>query len=306
MQPLIREVSRPAADSPITTYVWPAESADATQLILVHGMSESAQNYGRLANLFNQNDISLITYDQIGHGQVAKANDTLGYFGGQSGHKRLVEDAHTVLSAYARNNQPIILLGHSMGSLVVRVLAQQYSQDFNALLAGVVLTGTMAPPDIVRRILLAGKFFNYYHPTQKNYFLHRLIFGKYKYDYELGKRVIDEMRCPPKDGQTHDEPIDRFVFTNNGFAELSQLLYKTTDPQWAQSIVPAMPLLVLTGLNDLFSRKGKDINRLAGQIDHLKQAKLINYNQVGHHVLFDDNQQPNYDLINWINAVVKI
>lgn len=107
---------------------WPRSQARGAVLI-VHGLSEHSGRYQRLAQWFHQRGYAVRSYDQRGHGQSP----------GQRGALRhgddLLEDLATVYQDFANVvSAPPLLLGHSMGGLVV---------------ARAVLDGRVKPPAMV-------------------------------------------------------------------------------------------------------------------------------------------------------------
>ncbi|MDQ6648191.1 MAG: lysophospholipase, partial [Pseudomonadota bacterium] len=104
---------------------WPMQEARGAVLI-VHGLGEHSGRYERLAQWFNERGYAVRSYDQRGHGK------TPGRRGALRHADDLLEDLATVYNGYANSlPSPPILLGHSMGALVV---------------ARTVLDGRIAPP----------------------------------------------------------------------------------------------------------------------------------------------------------------
>ena len=97
---------------------WPLESGVATRgtVLLVHGLGEHAGRYEHVARRLNAWGFAVRGYDQCGHGESAGARGSL------PSDTRLLDDlADIVDSTRARMapGTPLILLGHSMGGLVV-------------------------------------------------------------------------------------------------------------------------------------------------------------------------------------------
>ncbi len=97
---------------------WPLESGVAMRgmVIIVHGLGEHAGRYDHVARKLNAWGFAVRGYDQCGHGESG------GLPGSLPTDTRLLDDlADIVDSTRARvpKNTPLILLGHSMGGLVV-------------------------------------------------------------------------------------------------------------------------------------------------------------------------------------------
>lgn len=118
-----------AADSTLSPFVasdgdhiviqdWPLEAGVALRgvVIVVHGLGEHAGRYDPVARRLNQWGFAVRGYDQCGHGESG------GTRGGLPTDTRLLDDlADIVDSTRARmaKGTPLILLGHSLGGLVV-------------------------------------------------------------------------------------------------------------------------------------------------------------------------------------------
>jgi alpha-beta hydrolase superfamily lysophospholipase len=84
-------------------------------VLIVHGLGEHAARYAQTADEINRWGYTVRSYDQYGHG------DSGGRRGALSRDMRLVEDLADVVDGTRRlmaPNEPLILLGHSMGGVV--------------------------------------------------------------------------------------------------------------------------------------------------------------------------------------------
>jgi alpha-beta hydrolase superfamily lysophospholipase len=88
-------------------------------VLLVHGLGEHAGRYGHVARRLNSWGFAVRGYDHYGHGES----------GGERGalpmESRLIDDLADVIESTRRrmdHEQPLIVLGHSMGGLVAACL----------------------------------------------------------------------------------------------------------------------------------------------------------------------------------------
>jgi len=111
---------------------WQTTSTNAV-IILVHGMGEHSTRYADFViPEFLKNDISVITYDQFGHGK------TQGKRGHNPGFESLLDCVEIVINKAHEifSNIPAFLYGHSMGANVVINYVLKRKNDLN----GVIVT----------------------------------------------------------------------------------------------------------------------------------------------------------------------
>ena len=91
----------------------------------VHGMTEYIGRYERFMCDMADNGYLCFGYDHLGHGNTATDESELGFIAPKDGWKLLVEDvkrfSDAVFYEFGRTNEPYILMGHSMGSFIVRL-----------------------------------------------------------------------------------------------------------------------------------------------------------------------------------------
>ena len=141
----------------------PGESAKGI-VQLVHGMCEHKERYVPFMEFLADNGYASIIHDHRGHGESVKSSDDLGYFY-EGGYTAMIEDVKAV-TLLARKEfsgnvtgadkesgenkaggkperkdageLPLILFGHSMGSMAVRSFTKRY----DCLIDGLVVCGS--------------------------------------------------------------------------------------------------------------------------------------------------------------------
>src|SRR5690606_18119795 len=118
----------------------PAGASIKAAILLLHGMQEHNGRYNDFADYLKTRGYAVLTYDHIGHGRTAKTKDQLGFFRRNQPGDRLVEEAERMASFLTQRfpDVPLVLMGHSMGSFVARVLLKKAAHRFD----GVILMGT--------------------------------------------------------------------------------------------------------------------------------------------------------------------
>ncbi len=113
------------------TFFQPQGEVKATLLVL-HGMCEHSGRYAEFAEYLAKQGIAVLTYDHLGHGKTAKSAKELGFFDKEYPMQTLLKDtvmmADVLKSKYA--DVPHFIMGHSMGSFIVRNVLKYHSHDF--------------------------------------------------------------------------------------------------------------------------------------------------------------------------------
>ena len=137
----------------LAVYDWPApEGRLLGTVLLVHGLGEHAGRYAEVAAQLRHWGFAVRAYDQQGHGQSEGLRGDLLRPGSLQADLARVIDATRLQAASAQS--PLILLGHSMGGLVVaRALAEQLRSVDAAVLSSPALG---AFPNLLQRVLLAS------------------------------------------------------------------------------------------------------------------------------------------------------
>lgn len=131
---------------------WPIASNFALRgvVILVHGLGEHAGRYDHVARRLNTWGFAVRGYDQCGHGESG------GPRGGLPTDTRLLDDLADIVDstrAKMQKGMPLILLGHSMGGLVVARFVSLAIRPVE----GLVLSSPALDPGLnpVQKLLLA-------------------------------------------------------------------------------------------------------------------------------------------------------
>lgn len=127
----------------ITYYVWPVD-APIGVVQIAHGVGEYAQRYKPLALALNEAGFTVYANDQRGHGQtgVDQHQGDLTKLGklGPGGLDATIANIRQLSTIITKENPtiPLVLLGHSWGSLMAQKIINSNARDYDA----VVLTGT--------------------------------------------------------------------------------------------------------------------------------------------------------------------
>ncbi|MGW1379100.1 alpha/beta fold hydrolase [Streptomyces sp. NPDC002446] len=140
MQAMQQDFHQAPDGARIAVYTWLPESGHPRALVqIAHGAAEHGRRYARFARFLAGHGYGVIVSDHRGHGATAASTGGRGVVGTDS-WRAIVADLKGIgdHAAAAHPGIPLVLLGHSMGSM----LARDYAQEYGADLAGMILTGT--------------------------------------------------------------------------------------------------------------------------------------------------------------------
>jgi alpha-beta hydrolase superfamily lysophospholipase len=128
--------------------IWPDQANKGT-VVIVHGLGDHALRYAHVAQRFNELGFHVRAYDQFGHGESGGSRGRIPH------EMRLVDDLADVVDDTRRNmqrNQLLVLLGHSMGGVVVASFVRQQMRPVD----GIILSSPAFNPglNLVQKLLL--------------------------------------------------------------------------------------------------------------------------------------------------------
>lgn len=257
-------------------------------LHIVHGMTEHIRRYHDLMVQMAQAGYLCFGYDHLGHGITARNEEELGFIAGKEGHRRLCEDvgqfSQAVRAEYGQE-LPYYLLGHSMGSFIVRLAVQEQIVRPDRL----IIMGTGGPnPASGAGILLLRLIRGVYGEKHISPFAEKLIFGGYNKRFE---------KSDPKGWLTKDagirekyrnDPLCMFHFTVSALQDLVCLNQKANAPSWFRNVPKDLPMLLVSGAQDPVGNYGRGVETVCKKLQaegcHV-QMKL--YENCRHEILND-------------------
>ena len=144
---------------------------------LVHGMTEYIGRYNSLLSLIASAGYIACGFDNLGHGKTAAQNE-LGFISEKDGYKYLIDDVFIFGKAVKQDfpNIPYYLMGHSMGSFIVRLTAEKYGRDIDRL----IICGTGGPnPAAPVGLALADLLILFKGAHGYSDFIENMAFGSY-------------------------------------------------------------------------------------------------------------------------------
>ncbi|WP_080798815.1 alpha/beta hydrolase [Arabiibacter massiliensis] len=271
---------------------------------IVHGMSEHVGRYDEFARHLVAHGFVVCAEDHIGHGKSAPSPEKLGCLP-PDGKEILIEDVHelrkTVTSRYSRQT-PYILLGHSMGSFIVRAYLARHGED----VAAAVICGTGQQPLLLSRAgnLLARLIARSKGPDHRSAFIDGLGAGAYGKQIEGARTSHDWLSTDPAvvDAFLADE-LCGAMFSVGGYATLTDLTGEVATASCAAKVPKELPLLFVAGAEDPVGARGKGVKAAADLMRRVgvQDVETKLYEGMRHEILNEPGRRQVYtDIVDWI------
>ena len=239
---------------------WIPEGEVTAVLQICHGMVEYIDRYHDFAEFLASNGVYVIGHDHLGHGQSITSEEKLGYFHHTNGNDVVVSDIHSLrqITEEKYPNIPYYIMGHSMGSFLVR----QYLGTYSEGIAGAVIMGTGdQPTPIVQGGMLICKIIAAFKGWEhRSNFVNNLAVGGYekKMGLEwLSKNVENQEKYLA-------DPLCGYMFTLNAYYNMFKGLYLMNQYEKAAKAPKSLPMIFVSGAEDPVGGFGKGVGKVAG------------------------------------------
>ena len=273
---------------------------------VVHGMTEHIDRYHSFMTEIAENGYICFGYDHLGHGRTADSDEELGFIAKKNGDELLARDvgafSDAVFEKYGKG-LPYFLMGHSMGSFVVRrACVTCVSPD------GLIIMGTGGKnPAAVPALILIKIIRTVYGDKHISPLLNKLAFGSYNNRFGGGSEK------DPKPWLTGDDSIrqayyaDKFCmfdFTITAMGDLIRIMKKVNDKPWYANFEKDLPTLIVSGTDDPVGNYGKGVREVEdGLVRAGCNAKCILYEGARHEILNDFTREKVIgDILDFINT----
>ena len=270
---------------------------------LVHGMNEYKERYLPFLEYLGRHGYITVIHDHRGHGKSVRSEEDLGYWY-EGGFKALVKDIHEItveIKKYAeertgRTDLPLILAGHSMGSMAVRCYLRKYDSEIDKLL---VIGCPSELPGAKPGLFVIRLFKALFGEHRRSRFIGKLVMGGYEKRFQSEGLPHSWVNSDPDAVKKYNaDPFCNYLFTLNGFENLVLLSMLTYTNKSFALKNPSLPIWFYSGADDPC---GISEEAFHAAIDHLKQygytdvkGKLYEnmrheiLNEPGHAIVFEE------------------
>lgn len=285
------------------TQYLPPERVDSL-LIIVHSLCEHMERYDPLCRFLANNHIACFVYDQLGHGKSVHSSDELGFWGESSGINHLMNDLDTMRQKVRETfaDQPLFMLGHSMGSALVREYAALYPDYVKGILLS--SAATLSPMKGLLRSMSIKAALKKEGPKSRSSKLERAFFGRFNKAIAGAKTERDWMtRNAEALAAIRSDPLCMFVPTISCLADYQKLFAGVSGGKWIGRIRKGLSMYFFAGSADPACNYGKDIEKLCMKL-RAKQVSDITikiYDNARHQVFAETNATDVFDGVQrWI------
>lgn len=282
---------------------WPVEQPKAV-VQLVHGMAEHIARYDATAQALNAAGFAVVGHSHLGHGEPAPIK---GFFADKGGWDKLIEDVHAVRKATEKQypGVPYFLLGHSMGSFVVRT----YCLKYEAGLAGVVLSGTghyekqllTAACTVCRVLCLLGQ------GRKPSKLVAKMVSSGNTAGFDDVQTPFDWLsRDREVVAKYIADPLCGFRFTASAYGDMFGGLTRLY-PEKLGTMEKDIPVYLLSGDKDPVGANGEGVKKVAEEIRAVgvKDVTVKLYPDARHEMFNELNREEVWaDLISWLESKI--
>ena len=273
-------------------------------LQLVHGMAEHIGRYEPFARFLGEHGIACVGHDHLGHGLSVKSSDELGYIADKGGADLLIEDAVSVTRYISQKfDLPVILFGHSMGSLVCRnYISRDSSPLSGCLLCGNVQDTLAAAPAVTGLVAAFGK-------RRVSRLLNAMAFGAYMKRIPHPRTQFDWLSVNEDnvDAYIADE-LSGFSFKAKAMNDLATLNARVSGKGWVEGIRKDLPIYLFSGEDDPCGGWGEGVKRIFERLEDagIESVSLTLYPDMRHEILNEtDSARVMEDMLAAINEILE-
>ena len=283
--------------------LWTPEEGQPRAVVqLVHGMAEHIDRYDDTARALTEAGFVVVGHTHIGHGKNAMVP---GWFSESNGWQHLLEDIHMIrgLAQERYPDLPYIILGHSMGSFLVRCYIGQHAEGITAaVLSG---TGDFDNGTVGAGLMVAKLVCALGGAKKPSNLINKLAFAANNKPFEPARTPFDWLS---RDAEQVDryvmDPACGFLFTGAGYRDLFSGIRLMNEPATLTRVPKTLPLLFISGDKDPVGGMGKGVRAVAERYEQagVQSVDVMLYQDARHELFNEINRTEVWaQLIGWLN-----
>ena len=289
---------------------WLPEGAPRAVLQVAHGVAEYILRYAPLGAFLAERGIAVVGNDHLGHGRSVAPGAARLYFGPKGSWNTVVDDLYAFRGMEGRKfpGVPYFLLGHSMGSFLVRTYLIRYPGTVDgAVLMG---TGQMPPAMVTAGQVVAAAESRKLGEDKTSPVVTRLAFDTYNKIFAPNRTGFDwlSMDQGNVDGYIAD-PLCGGNASVGLFRELLSGMKFVEDRRNVKKMNMNTPILFVSGSMDPVGECGKGVQRAFRSFQRVgvRDLRMKLYPGARHEILNDVCRDlVERDLLGWMEARLPV
>jgi alpha-beta hydrolase superfamily lysophospholipase len=232
---------------------------------ILHGMGEHGLRYAHFAAFLVSHDYAVYTHDHRGHGMSLKPNQQVGLFDESDTFENIIEDVELIRNHIKKVHKdiPYYVLGHSMGSIILRRYLQVYS---NATIEKAIIMGSLPKykGTYIKLMRLMATFLGLFKGNHKRHEgLAKLLNDGLIKQIKQPITKFDWLTQDKKIVQKYiEDPLCGYAYNKRFYKDFFKTVDKVNNKE---SMLEAkiLPTLFISGLLDPINTNGTAIEKLA-------------------------------------------
>ncbi|MBO4679584.1 MAG: lysophospholipase [Lachnospiraceae bacterium] len=281
----------------------PDDKAPKFILQIVHGMAEHVDRYEAFAEYLTGKGILVTAEDHLGHGKSITDKGP-GFFCKQDPATVVVRDVHRLkkMNQEAYPGVPYYILGHSMGSYILRNYLCRYGKGID----GAIIMGTGMEPKFrvlgLKVIVAVATLFGQYSKpctiadkAATGAYLKRIKNPRTPFDWlTKDEKIVDKYI---------EDPLCGFTFTGNGFKTLAETIWRLYKDSYISKMPVTLRTFIVSGTEDPVGNYGEGPKKVYDTFiaQGMQRVQMKLYEGDRHEILNELDKETVYeDIYNWI------
>ena len=260
---------------------------------IVHGMEEHKERYYDFALFLAEHGLHVVVSDLRSHGEDAPV---LSHIADKRGDRLLIRDQQLIADWITSRfpGLPLMLFGHSMGSIISRVLLQTDSLRY----ARTALSGYVSPNPAAPVAVALGEAIRLSKSSRAHSkLLNELALGPYGKSIPDRKTDLDWLSYNEENVRKYiADPLCGAEFTVGSYCALFSLLNRMQQVRACRDVNAEMPVLLISGKDDPCTggEKGRAGSRSLLEKSGFRNVSVITYDHMRHEILNESEHEKVY------------
>ena len=293
-------------DSYLNVLSFAPEEKPRAILHILHGMGEHAGRYETFAEFMVKAGYTVYAHDHRGHGKSVKPNQEVGILGKRDTFDHIIEDVDVVQNYIKQTHPkvPISMLGHSMGSIILR----RYLQEYSPKIQKAIMMGTLPKYNLfyIKMMRFLACFLGLFKSNTKRHemlanllndgLIKKMVHPETAFDWlTTDKTIVKAYIDSPLCGYAYNKRFYKQFFKAIDYVNKSKNILKTEN----------VPLLFISGQNDPLNNQFVDIDKLVDTYRKIIEKADVTPMMIEgarHEVLNEVNKAKTYEaLLEWLD-----